>query len=117
MPKKGSKKRAKPITEPMPPEDRPAPFDGEEVPEAAQDTKSTFVKNYLWPTLMALAAAIITALTTNLPGILADGLQPDDWPQIGGVVLAAGVGYLANILTRYGGKGAPWVAPPVEPKP
>jgi len=80
------------------------------------DTKSNFVKNYLWPTLMALAAAIVTALTTNLPSILADGLQAEDWPRIGGVVLAAGVGYLANILTRYGGKDSPFVAPPLQPK-
>jgi hypothetical protein len=107
---------AKKAAKPAPPKvERPTPL-LEAVPEGAQDTKSNFVKNFMWPMLMGLAAALVTALTTGLPNILADGLQPSDWPQIAGVLLAAGVGYLANVLTRYGGKGAPWVSPPVEPK-
>lgn len=126
MPAKKAAK-SKPVTKPSPPEERPTPRVAEgPAPASAReveihevpvgDTNSHFVKNYLWPTVCALGLAVITALGTNAPGIVADGIQPGDWGKLLSIAGAAAAGFLANILTRYGGRGSPFFSPTVQPR-
>jgi hypothetical protein len=72
---------------------------------------NAFVKNYLWPTVSGFAFAIVTALATNAPAVLVDGLQQGDLAKLGATAVAAALGFLANILDRHAGANWPWLQP------
>lgn len=69
------------------------------------------VKNYLWPAIMACASAAVTAVMTNAPAILGDGIQQGDLMKLGGIALSAAIGYVATIMQRHAGKAEPWMQP------
>lgn len=74
-------------------------------------TSIPLVHNYLWPALMGLVGAVVTALTSGAPAVLADGIQPGDLAKLGGIVLAAVVAFGATIMQRYAGGKESWGQP------
>jgi hypothetical protein len=74
----------------------------------------TFLKNFLWPTIVGLGGAVVTAIASNASTILDDGLQAGDWGKIGGIVLSAIIAFVATTMNRYAGSEEPWVQPKKE---
>lgn len=76
-----------------------------------------FAKNWLYPTVFALLAAVIGAVQLVLPEISSDGLGLDDWPRLAGTAGWAAFGFIVNLVSRYGGKKEPWIDPAIPPTP
>jgi len=81
----------------------------------AKFTELPWVHSYLWPTAIGLTSAVVTALVSDAPSVLADGLQSGDLAKLAGIAASGALGFLAVIMQRYAGSREPWVQPKKDP--